>query len=241
MRRLRPSGNYLRTSDLAVVQKLNFTLKTCQLKGVIPFFSRLKIHVWHLKFRTVLTGSLVLFLLVPLFWGAAPALADDETAPVLESSTVIGVLLDLVFDEALDENQNPALSSFTVKAAGRARKIDDISLSRDTVTLILYRPAQPDWTVEVRYTPPSTEGAAHLEDEAGNAVAGKNGGEEKKVVLPPHFPSHSHYLRENSVIPLGVYPEDTSPRPYIVFYHGFCKAGLPASRGAHGEYVPLAV
>ena len=147
--------------------------RTCQLKAVIPLFLYLKSRVRYLRPQTVLTVALILVLLAaPLPGSASTAVADnDEAGPVLVDSAMTGVVLDLVFDEMLDENHTPAASSFTVRVSGETPRVLDVLLSGDTATLIVRLPVQANQAVEVSYTPPSMNGAAFLQDGMGNAAA----------------------------------------------------------------------
>ncbi len=95
----------------------------------------------------------------------------DTTAPALSSASVNGATLTITFDEALDANQTPDKSAFSVTVAANDRGVDTVEVLGDTVTITLVTSVFSGDTVTVDYTVPADGAAARLQDPAGNAAA----------------------------------------------------------------------
>ena len=102
----------------------------------------------------------------PLTWQTGAR--ADTTAPVLNTASVDWTRVTLTFDEVLDTDSAPALSSFSVAVGGSARALAGVSLSEDSAVLALTSPVSRTDTVTVAYQAPTEVG---LRDKAGNAVA----------------------------------------------------------------------
>ena len=98
-----------------------------------------------------------------------PLTLFDMTAPALESASVNGATLTLTYDEALDEDSQPAASAFTVKGAGEDQTPTEVSVAGMAVTLTLERAASHGDTVTATYTVPSAD---PIQDPTGNDAAG---------------------------------------------------------------------
>ena len=96
--------------------------------------------------------------------------AADETPPTLSSATIDGATLLLTFDQALDEDSEPAGSAFAVTVGGDSRTVDTVDVTGRTTTLTLASPVTADDAVTVAYTAP-TDSDPGLQDAAGNQVA----------------------------------------------------------------------
>ena len=111
---------------------------------------------------------------IPLrLYGLSPVLVVDNNAPPSLSTatppSVDGATLTLTYDEPLDTGSTPAASAFTVRVAGTARTVSDVSVAGRAVTLTLAAPAVTgDQTVTVSYTVPSSN---PIQDIAGNDAA----------------------------------------------------------------------
>ncbi len=101
---------------------------------------------------------------------AVGSFAVDVAAPALESASVRGSELVLVFDEALDASSVPAGSAFAVAADGVAVPVASVSVSsvsEATVVLGLGAAVRHGDAVTVGYEP----GPGRLRDRFGNRVA----------------------------------------------------------------------
>ena len=92
----------------------------------------------------------------------------DSVAPTLSTATVNGDTLVLTYNEALDEDSEPANSAFTVKGAGADQNPTAVAVSGRQVTLTLGTAATAGQTVTVSYTAPGTN---PIQDAAGNDAA----------------------------------------------------------------------
>ena len=99
----------------------------------------------------------------------APA---DTTPPRLSSAVAVGTLLDLTFDEALDESAVPPASAFTLSSAGGAT-ISNVMVSGACCRLVLSQAISGN-APTVAYRRPSNA-ANRLKDAAGNQVANFTG------------------------------------------------------------------
>ncbi|MFD1139387.1 SwmB domain-containing protein [Paenibacillus urinalis] len=92
----------------------------------------------------------------------------DTTAPVLQTSKMYtNTLIRLTYDEWLNSNTRPLLSSYSVTVNGETRGISDVSISGDSVYIMLDTGVAVGQIVRLSYTP----GIRPLQDDAGNAVA----------------------------------------------------------------------
>lgn len=78
------------------------------------------------------------------------------TPPVFQSATVLGDVLMVTFDKALDRTSLPAGSAFSVAGEHTATATGTAAISGSTVTVTLDSAADRDDTVTVSYTVPST-------------------------------------------------------------------------------------
>ena len=102
---------------------------------------------------------------------AAPRVAD-VTPPTLDSATINGAELQLVFGEALDPAFTPAAGRFAVRVNnGAVRTITGVLLGGSTVNITLARAVAGSDNVTLDYRPD----ANGLRDLAGNLVAGFTG------------------------------------------------------------------
>ena len=97
----------------------------------------------------------------------------DAVAPSLVSATVEDTTLELVYDEALDGDSEPAASAYTVAVTvGTITTNLTVSVAVDgwTVTLTLSAAPADGATVTVTYTVPTGTDAMPVRDVAGNAA-----------------------------------------------------------------------
>ena len=97
--------------------------------------------------------------------------ATATTAPALLAARVDGATLRLTWSEALDQSSEPATSAFTVNVGGVARTTDQVSVSGNTVTLMLTYVVQVSDSVTVAYATPTGSTANPLRDAAENNAA----------------------------------------------------------------------
>ena len=91
----------------------------------------------------------------------------EGSAPVLQTATVDGTLVELTYGEALDESSTPAASAFTVTAGGTTVAVNLVQVAGRTVTLTLGSRLISDDIVTLSYTP----GTRPLRDVPGNPAA----------------------------------------------------------------------
>ena len=79
---------------------------------------------------------------------------DNATGqtPVLEGAVVVGATLTLLYDEALDEDSEPAAGDFAVTVAGSARNVTAVDVTGATVVLTLASAVTAGQAVTVGYT-----------------------------------------------------------------------------------------
>ena len=95
-----------------------------------------------------------------------------ETVPSeLSEASVNGTTLTLAFNEALDENSEPASTAFTITVSGNVRRVDSVDVSGSAATLALASAVTSQDTVTVSYAVPASESADRLQDTVGNAAA----------------------------------------------------------------------
>ncbi len=87
----------------------------------------------------------------------------------LDSATVDGATLELVFSVAIDRNSIPAKGSFSVSLAGTGEPPTGVSVDGKTVTLTLATAAAPGQGAVVTYTKPLSK---PLRDVSGRELAG---------------------------------------------------------------------
>ena len=98
----------------------------------------------------------------------ATPLLTDTSAPTLGTATVNGTALVLTYNEALDEDSEPATSAYEVTVAGSTVSVSDVSVSGMAVTLTLGTAAVAGQTVSLNYTVPASN---PVQDTAGNDAA----------------------------------------------------------------------
>ena len=117
-------------------------------------------------------GLLVALVAAALFHGnAAPVYAEtpDTTAPTLNSAAVVGNLLMLTYDEALDTDSEPDTSAYSVTIGSSAAVTpESVAINEATVVLTLAAAVTDDDTVTVTYTAPANN---PVQDASGNAAA----------------------------------------------------------------------
>ena len=94
----------------------------------------------------------------------------ETVPPELSAASVDGATLTLSFNEAIDEDSEPAATAFTVTVSGNVRAVDSVDVSGGVVTLTLASAVMSQDTVTVSYTVPVGESAARLRDAGGNAA-----------------------------------------------------------------------
>ncbi len=97
---------------------------------------------------------------------------EDSTPPELESVSVSGSALTLIYDEALDTGSIPPTSAYAVRVAGATRSVTGVSLSGATVELQLSAAVAASEPVYVSYTVPTASGDSRIRDTANNDAAG---------------------------------------------------------------------
>ena len=95
----------------------------------------------------------------------------ETVAPELSEASVDGTTLTLTFNEALDENSEPASTTFTITVSGNVRRVDSVNVSGSAVTLTLASAVTSQDTVTVSYAVPVSKSADRLQDTVGNAAA----------------------------------------------------------------------
>ena len=93
---------------------------------------------------------------------------NTDTAPVVNSISVNGATLRIVFDQALASASVPATTAFTVRIGTMANTATDVAISDRTVTLTLTNAVAHNDTVTVAYSRPSMN---PLMDSTNNQVA----------------------------------------------------------------------
>ncbi|WP_211749602.1 SwmB domain-containing protein [Paenibacillus sp. Marseille-Q4541] len=92
----------------------------------------------------------------------------DTKSPVLQSSKMYtNTLIKLTYDEVLNSSIRPLVSSYSVTVNGEVRNISDVSISGDSVYVMLDTGVAVGQVVRLSYTP----GVRPVQDDAGNAVS----------------------------------------------------------------------
>lgn len=92
----------------------------------------------------------------------------DTKAPILQSSKMFtNTLIKLTYDEVLNTNIRPLVSSYSVTVNGEVRNISDVSISGDSVYVMLDTGVAVGQVVRLSYTP----SVRQVQDDAGNAVS----------------------------------------------------------------------
>ena len=99
----------------------------------------------------------------------------ETVPPEVSGASVDEAVLTLTFNEALDEDSEPATTAFTVTVSGNVRAIDSVNVSGSAVTLTLAFAVTSQDTVTVSYTVPASGSAERLRDAVGNAAASFTG------------------------------------------------------------------
>ena len=115
----------------------------------------------------------------------------ETVPPELSAASVDGRTLTLAFNEALDENSEPATTAFTVTVSGNVRAVESVDVSGSAVTLTLASAVTSQDTVTVSYTVPASASAARLRDAVGNAAA-SFAGRSVTNETPPPFTASVH-------------------------------------------------
>ena len=105
---------------------------------------------------------------VPSAVGSATTL--EAAPPDLSGASVDGATLTLTFEEALDGDSAPATAAFTVTVGGSSRGVESVTVSGNSVTLILASAVTSQDLVVVSYTAPADEEAESLWGAEGTAV-----------------------------------------------------------------------
>ena len=111
----------------------------------------------------------------------------DTMAPSLDTATVNGTSLVLTYDEALDEDSEPATSAYLVSVAGGTGTApSSVDVSDKTITLTLGTAVTNGQTVSVSYTVPTSD---PVQDVASNdAVALTNQSVTNNTPVPNNAP-----------------------------------------------------
>ena len=75
----------------------------------------------------------------------------ETTPPEISSAVVVGAMLTLTYDEALDGDSEPATEAFTAKAGGEVLPIDAVSVDGSAVTLTLASAVAAEDAVTLNY------------------------------------------------------------------------------------------
>ena len=95
----------------------------------------------------------------------------DLTPPTLVGATVDGAAVTLTYNEPLDEDSTPSASAFTATAGSSTLTVSAVSVTGRAVALAIAPAARAGDTVELSYTVPTGNGAAPIQDLAGNDAA----------------------------------------------------------------------
>ena len=95
----------------------------------------------------------------------------ETVPPELSEASVDGAALTLAFNEALDEDSEPAPTAFTVTVGGNVSAVDSLEITGSSVILTLALAVTSSDQVSVSYAAPSDAAAARLEDLPGNPAA----------------------------------------------------------------------
>ena len=119
-------------------------------------------------------GRLLIFCLFFCLAASVASAQTDETPPAATSALVNGNILTITYDETLDTDSVPPVSSFRVRAnpePGRytPMKVEGVGISGSTVTLTLVATVEAGETVTVDYSVSET---GRIQDSAGNQAAG---------------------------------------------------------------------
>ncbi len=117
-------------------------------------------------------GACALVTALALLLGAGAAEALDVPL-ALDSATVDGAVLKLVFNNSLDRNSVPAKGSFSVSLAGAAEPPTGVSVDGRTVTLTLATAAAAGRAALVTYTKPGTKPLRHTHGREVQGFAGQ--------------------------------------------------------------------
>ena len=99
--------------------------------------------------------------------------SGDTTPPEMESLQANGRTLTITFNERLDENSVPTLSSLPIGFAGTSIQPASVQIDRNVVTLRLRPDFLPghDQTMSLSYRKPTGQNAMPVRDLSGNEVA----------------------------------------------------------------------
>ena len=115
-----------------------------------------------------------------------------------DRAAVDGAELTLTFNEALDENSEPATTAFTVTVSGAVRAVDSVDMSGSAVSLTLASAVTSQDTMTVSYTVPVSESDDRLRDTVGNAAATfANRSVTNETTPPPAFATSIHDVPES--------------------------------------------
>ena len=95
----------------------------------------------------------------------------ETVPPELSEASVDAATLTLTFNEALNEDSEPATTAFTVSVSGNVRAVDSVDVTGSSVTLTLASAVTSQDAVTVSYAVPASESAERLRDAVGNAAA----------------------------------------------------------------------
>ena len=97
----------------------------------------------------------------------------DTTAPQVQQLVANGSTITLTYSEALDSNNLPSTSAFTVTTGGMANAVTAVAVSGNTVTLTLTNSIVPGAIVSLAYTDPTAGNDTNaIQDLAGNDATG---------------------------------------------------------------------
>ena len=123
--------------------------------------------------------------------------AVDQAAPRLQSATVDGGTLTLVYDKVLDVTATPPFNAFSVNVNGSPRSIMVVAVGQTNLLLYLSTPVEAGDAVTVDYTVPTGESEGRVQDQSGNAAESfsgqavtNDGGARSDEGDPPGVPSN---------------------------------------------------
>ncbi|MGE5403513.1 MAG: Ig-like domain-containing protein, partial [Candidatus Saccharibacteria bacterium] len=95
------------------------------------------------------------------------AVLSDPSPPAFVSGTAVGTTVYLYFDENLDPAWVPTQPAFEVIFNSSPMPIDTVSISGNTIVIVLTSPVSPSMPVSVT-CPEAAAGSNYIRDKAGN-------------------------------------------------------------------------
>ena len=107
--------------------------------------------------------------------GGPDEASEDGSAPELQSATVDGSILKLIYNETLDNSESLSSSLFAVTVNGAPHPVMGTGVDGTEVTLLLFPAVEAGDTVTVAYTAPTGDSDARVQDTSGNGAASFSG------------------------------------------------------------------